>query len=131
MRATWHEHLLLFDIVVKYSLHGKIIKLHIFLSSFLTSFHLWVNIPKAWDQSSGPHKTTVKIRDLHFTFQNIQFLNKIRVDDKLEPKYGKKSPYLLCIYWVSDVIVILFLIIKLFSFVIVFPKYFTPAVSYL
>jgi len=76
----------------------QIMKLRIFLFSFHTSCHSWANILKVRDQSSGPYKTTVKIRNLHFTFRNIQFLNRIRIDKNLEPKYGKNSPYLLCIY---------------------------------
>jgi hypothetical protein len=75
----------------------QIMNLHMFLCSFLTSSHSWTNILKVWDKSSGPHKTTVKIIDLHFTFRKIQFLNEIRIDDNLEPKYGKNSPYLMCI----------------------------------
>ena len=75
----------------------QIMNLCIFLCYFLTSSHSWANILKVWDQSSGPHKTTVKIRDLHFTFRNIQFFNEIRIDNNLEPKCGKNSPYLICI----------------------------------
>lgn len=73
----------------------QIMKLRIFLRSFLTSCLSWANILKAWDQSSGPHKNTVKIRDLHFTFRNIQILKRIRIDDNFELKYGKNSPYLI------------------------------------